>query len=144
MAEYKYLHSNFWNPLLNWSVLFIIIHVNNPLKEIIETWRDEVLLLVQVPNPGLGTLLNYDGNPVWIFPSNLLALRSPLLKGVFFLHKQNKIKQKSQVSNQAGGEIVSNLFPFVDSFSKIFLSYFQQSWVIFHNSKMITLPLREI
>merc|ERR1712107_827290 len=46
----------------------------------------EVLLLVQITNPGLGTLLHDDGDSVRILPPDLLALGSPLLEGCSSLY----------------------------------------------------------
>jgi len=46
---------------------------------------NQVLLLVQIANPCLGTLLHDDGHSVRVLPPDLLALSSPLLEGVLFL-----------------------------------------------------------
>merc|ERR1712156_740787 len=43
---------------------------------------NQVLLLVQVSDPGLGALLHNDGDSVGILPPDLPTLGPPLLKGV--------------------------------------------------------------
>jgi len=46
---------------------------------------NQVLLLVQVADPGLGALLHDDGDTVGVLPPDLLPLGPPLLEGVLLL-----------------------------------------------------------
>jgi len=47
--------------------------------------RHQVLLLVQLCDPGLGSSLHDDGNAVRVLPANLLPLGPPLFEGMLFL-----------------------------------------------------------
>jgi len=47
--------------------------------------RHQILLLVELGDPGLGRPLDDDGHAVGVLPPDLLALRLPLLEGVLFL-----------------------------------------------------------
>jgi len=47
--------------------------------------RHQILLLVELGDPGLGRPLDDDGDAVRVLPPDLLALRLPLLEGVLFL-----------------------------------------------------------
>lgn len=46
--------------------------------------RHQILLLVELGDPGLGRPLDDDGHAVRVLPPDLLALRLPLLEGVLF------------------------------------------------------------
>jgi len=47
--------------------------------------RHQILLLVELGDPGLGRPLDDDGHAVRVLPPDLLTLRLPLLEGVLFL-----------------------------------------------------------
>ena len=47
--------------------------------------RHQILLLVELGDPGLGSALDDDGHAVRVLPPDLLALRPPLLEGVLLL-----------------------------------------------------------
>lgn len=47
--------------------------------------RHQVLLLVQITDARLGSLLDDDGHTVWIFATDLVALGATLLEGVLLL-----------------------------------------------------------
>jgi hypothetical protein len=59
--------------------------------------RYEVFLLVEVADPGLGGLLDDDGNAIGVLSADLLAFGTALLVGVLFLKGQRKTIEGSDV-----------------------------------------------